>query len=65
MTMQKLVSGIRLFTVSPRFTSLRELQGASTQEILRSFSDAAWAGRFAFDQGAVARHLSPEASKMG
>ena len=52
MTMQKLVSGIRLFTQSPRFSKFPEsLQGPPTQEVLRSFSDAAWASRFAFHEG--------------
>src|SRR5436305_12288353 len=54
MTMQKLVSGIRLFTLSPRFTRLWSLREPPAQEILRSFSDAARAGRFAFNEGASA-----------
>src|ERR1700756_2531327 len=49
MTMQKLVSGSRLFTISPRFKVLESLQRASlAQEILRSLSDATQPTRFAF-----------------
>jgi hypothetical protein len=46
--MQKLVSGIRLFTVSPRFLGLESLQGGPAQEVLWFFSDATGAARFAF-----------------
>jgi hypothetical protein len=52
MTMQKLVSGNRLFTRSPRFKVLESLQGASlAQEILRFLSDAAFPTRFALFKG--------------
>jgi hypothetical protein len=47
--MQKLVSGNRLFTISPRFKVLGSLQRASlAQEILRFLSDATQPTRFAF-----------------
>jgi hypothetical protein len=49
MAMQKLVSGNRLFTISPRFKVLESLQRASpAQEILRFLSDATEPTRFAF-----------------
>jgi len=45
------VSGSRLFTISPRYSSLRESPGSlPAQEVLRFFSDATLAGRFAFDE---------------
>src|ERR1700688_3103453 len=59
MTMQKLVSGRRLFTISPRFKVLESLQRASlAQEILRSLSDATQPTRFAFIKGAAGRAAS-------
>jgi len=63
MTMQKLVSGIRLFTLSPRFTRLRSLREPPAQEVLRSFSDAARASRFAFNERAFRTPFHPVATQ--